>query len=352
MSKCGQFSLKVCLIVLGGIGLLIHGLDSLRAQKSAVTKYPIEHGSTSPTRPDKAISDLTSEIAGKLPKMGGAASISNRTIIDEHLFGAMQRDGIPHSSMANDYEFCRRVYLDLIGRIPTTEQLKSFVNNPAPDKRDKLIDELLDSSAWVDHWSYFYADLFRACGNRFGNPTLKHFDAWIRQSFRENKPYNKFVTEMLTASAPNTNWMPDAAPSGFLTRWHVTGATMYDDNYEDTADEIIVNTSRLFLGINYQCISCHGGKGFLEKMSLDLVSRKRQDFWKMSAFFGRMRMRVVPYEDRYTLTEDGDGYNSKAWSQVRLQREGGDVDVRPQRRPAHDGDARQGGRRRRRHRHP
>ncbi|HEX4950758.1 MAG TPA: DUF1553 domain-containing protein, partial [Blastocatellia bacterium] len=199
------------------------------------------------------------------------------------------------------------------------------VSSSDPNKRDKLIDELLASPAWVDHWSYFYADLFRACGNRFGNPTLKHFDAWIRESFRTNKPYDKFVTEMMTASAPNTNWMPDAAASGFLTRWHITGATMYDDNYEDTADEIIVNTSRIFLGINYQCISCHGGKGFLEKMSLDLVSKKRQDFWKMAAFFGKMRMRVVPYQDRMTLTDDGDGYNPKGWSQVRLQREGGDV---------------------------
>ena len=64
---------------------------------------------------------------------------------------------------------------------------------------------------------------------------------------------------------------------------------MYDDNHEDTADEIVVNASRLFLGVNYQCISCHGGKGFLDKVNLDLVTKKRRDFWAMSAFFGQMR---------------------------------------------------------------
>jgi hypothetical protein len=295
------------------------------AFQSATKPYPQEHPNEKPKRPDKQVSDLTSDVAAKLPNAGSYRTATPRTLIDQHLFGAMQRDNIPHAPLANDYEFARRVYLDLIGRIPTTEQLQTFVGSNDPNKRDKLIDELLASPTWVDHWSYFYADLFRACGNRFGNPTLKHFDAWIRESFRTNKPYDKFVTEMLTASAPNTNWMPDAAASGFLTRWHQTGATMYDDNYEDTADEIIVNTSRIFLGINYQCISCHSGKGFLEKVSLDLVSKKRQDFWQMAAFFGRMRMRVVPYQDRMTLTEDGDGYNAKGWSQVRLQREGGDV---------------------------
>jgi hypothetical protein len=306
------------------------GASSLHAQKqsSGKDKFPSEHTADklSAPRPDKQISELTSDVAAKLPNLGATSQQAViRNLIDQHLFGAMARDAVPHGPMSNDYEFCRRVYLDLTGRIPTPEQLAAFVGSSVPGKRDKLIDELIASPAWVDQWAYWYGDVTRACGNRFGNPTLKHFDAWVRQSLREDKPYDRFVTEMLTASAPNTNWMPDAAPSGFLTRWHMTGTTMYDDNYEDTADEIIVNASRVFLGVNYQCISCHGGKGFLEKVSLDLVAKKRRDFWAMAAFFGKMRIRVVPYQDRYTLTEDGAGYNASAASQVRLQRDGGEV---------------------------
>ncbi len=313
--------LALCVVVIfTGIGLL-------QAQKPTSEKPASEHtdDKLNPARPDKQVSNLTNDVAANLPNAGSEKAATIRNFIDQKLFSAMEQNKIPHAPVSNDYEFCRRVYLDLIGRIPTPEQLKNFVSSNDVNKRDKLIDELLASPAWVDQWSYFYADLFRACGNRFGNPTLKHFDAWIRESFKKEKPYDKFVSEMLTANAPNSNWMPDAAASGFLTRWHITGATMYDDNYEDTADEIIVNTSRIFLGINYQCISCHNGKGFLEKVSLDLVSRKRKEFWAMAAFFGKMRMRVVPYQDRYTLTEDGDGYNTKGWSQVRLQREGGDI---------------------------
>lgn len=321
-------SVKAALFALWIVAVVWLGTAAPHAQRPlSANTYSDDHAKIKTARPDKEVSDLTSQVAGKLAHTGAAGQrIVRRNLIDQHLFGQMAKDQIPHAPLANDYEFCRRIYLDLTGRIPTAEQLKSFVNNPAANKRDRLIDELLESQAWVEHWGYWYGDLVRACANRIGNPALKHFDAWLRQSLKADKPYNQLVTEMLTASAPNTNWMPDAAATGFLTRWHITGLTMYDDNYEDTADEIIVNSSRIFLGLNYQCISCHGGKGFLEKVSLDLVSKKRSDFWAMAAFFGKMRVRVITYQDRYTVTEDGTGYDTKGWSQVRLQREGGKIE--------------------------
>ncbi|MFN0084887.1 MAG: DUF1549 domain-containing protein [Blastocatellia bacterium] len=322
--------LKTSIIFLWLIAVVWLGGASLQAQRRNPAKgeFAGEHAEEKlrAPRPDRQIGDLTKDVAAGLPHLGaGPGNPARRNLIDQHLFAAMKRDSVPHAPMSNDHEFCRRVHLDLTGRIPAPEDLAAFVADASPNKRDRLIDRLIGGQAWVDHWSYWYGDLTRACGNRFGNPTLKHFDAWIRQSLGEDKPYDRFVTEMLTATAPNTNWMPDAAPSGFLTRWHVTGQTMYDDNFEDTADEIVVNAARIFLGVNYQCISCHGGKGFLEKVSLDLTPKKRRDFWAMAAFFGNMRIRVVPYQDRYTLTEDGAGYDASGWSQVRLQREGGTV---------------------------
>jgi hypothetical protein len=307
-----------------------YGADSLHAQKnnSDKSKFPAEHADpkVARPRPDKDLSELTNDVAAKLSHAGAPQQrVPIRNLIDQQVFGALLREKIPHARLSNDYEFCRRVYLDLTGRIPSASELTTFAASTDANKRDKLIDHLIESPAWVDQWGYWYGDLVRNCGNRIGNPALKHFDQWVRQSFQEDKPYDRMVSEMLTASAPNTNWMPDAAPTGFLTRSHVTGVTMYDDNYEDTADEIIVNSARVFLGVNYQCISCHGGKGFLEKVSLDLVSKKRQDFWAMAAFFGRTRIRVVTYQDRYTVSEDGTGYDTSAWSQVRLQREGGAI---------------------------
>ena len=274
-------------------------------------------------RPDKQVSDLTESVAPKLPHTGtGPRQVSVRNLIDEHLFGAMAKLDVPHAPLSGDEEFCRRVHLDLTGRIPTPEKLQAFVKDTSPDKRDRLIDELIDSGAWVDHWGYWYGDLFRNCANRVGKPATKHFDAWFRNCLKQDKPYDRVVTEMLTASAPNSVWMPDAAPSVFLARWHVPGDTMYSDRYEDTADEIVVQSARVFLGINYQCISCHRGKGFLEKVNLDLVDKKRSDLWATAAFFGNTRVRIIPFQDRFTVSEDGTGYDTHAPSSVRMQRTG------------------------------
>jgi len=309
------------------VALSAGGMLSAQEQEKTpgVARFPEEHAEEN-ANADKQVSEITQSVASKLPNTGASElKLVHRNLIDERLFGAMTRDKIPHAKLSNDYEFVRRIYLDMTGRIPTLEQLTSFVEDEQLDKRDRLIDELLASQAWVDHWGYWYGDLVRNCANRIGNASTKHFDAWLRQNLKEDRPYNEIVTEMLTATAPNTGWLPDVAPSGYLARWHVAGDTMYSDRYEDTADEVIVQSSRVFLGINYQCISCHEGKGFLEKVDLGLVPKKRSDLWAMSAFFGQMRVRIIPFQDRFAITEDGTGYDTTSASSVRLEREGGEV---------------------------
>ena len=296
--------------------------------RQATDKFGDEHSEakTRTARPDQQVSDLTRDVAAKLPHIGsGPQRVPVRNLIDQHLFEAMAKANVPHAPLSGDDEFCRRVYLDLTGRIPTPEQLLAFVKDQAPDKRDRLIDELIDGPAWVDHWAYWYGDLFRNCANRIGNPATRNFDQWFRACLKEDRAYDRVVTEMLTASAPNSIWMPDAAPSAYLARWHVPGDTMYSDRFEDTADEVIVQSARIFLGMNVQCISCHGGKGFLERVNLDLVSKKRSDLWAMAAFFGNARVRIVPFQDRFTITEDGTGYDTKAPSSVRMTRKGADI---------------------------
>ena len=323
--------IKTFVLIIWIVFAVWFGAASLSAQKPqqkplSPNTYDDEHATVKTARPDKQVSDLTKDVAAKLPHIGtDGKKIVLRNFIDQHLFSRMAKDRIPHAPLSNDYEFCRRIYLDLTGRIPTPEQLKGFVGDTSADKRDHLINELLESQAWVDHWGYWYGDLVRAAAKRIGDPAMQNFNAWLRQSLKEDKPYDRLVTEMLTSSAPNTNWMADAAPTAYLARWHVTGASMYDNMYEDTADETVVQSARIFLGTNYQCVSCHGGKGFLEKVSLDLVSKKRSDFWKMGAFFGKTRVRVITYQDRYTITDDGTGYDAKADSSVRLPRVGGEV---------------------------
>ncbi|MEQ1827383.1 MAG: DUF1549 domain-containing protein [Pirellula sp.] len=320
-----MFSIFVCLSL------------SIFAQENATSNKPIpklpkdaEHSpdKVSRARPDLEVSDQTGAVVAKLPKpansnLGNAnRDIVRRNLIDEHLFAAMRRDKIPHALMADDYTFLRRVHIDLTGRIPTPEQIATFVSDTDANKRDREIDRLVASDAWVDKWAYWYGDLFRNCANRIGNPATENLDKWIRQSLRDDKPYNQMVTELLTATASGSVWMPDAAPSGYLARLHIPGDTMYSDRHEDTADEIAVQSSKFFLGINFQCISCHGGAGFLEKVDLGLSKKKREDLWAMAAFFGKTRVRIVPFQDRFTISEDGTGYDCKSASSVRLHRNG------------------------------
>jgi mono/diheme cytochrome c family protein len=288
-------------------------------------KVAAEHSTPKldPAARHRQISEVAEAVSAKLPPAGEQSSkVVRRNLIDQHLFGAMENDRVPHAPLATDLEFCRRIYLDMIGRPPTPEQIRVFTADTRPGKRDRLIDELMASEAWSDRWGYFFGDQFRAALNRIGRPALGHFDRWMREGLQSDKPYNQFVSELMTASAPNSNWMPDAAPANFLARWHVQGDDALSNMHEDTADEIIVNASRIFLGMNVQCISCHGGKGFLDKVNLGLVDKKRQDFWAMAAFFGKTRVRIVPYQDRFTVSDDADGYDTAAASIVRLKRTG------------------------------
>ena len=95
---------------------------------------------------------------------------TRRNFIDEHIFNRIERDGVPRSPLAGDTEFFRRVHLDLIGRIPTSSEVKAFLADSNPEKRSAKIDELLDREEFSEKWAYFYMNLFRANGKMGARP--------------------------------------------------------------------------------------------------------------------------------------------------------------------------------------
>src|SRR5437867_4271133 len=104
---------------------------------------------------DKAAeaSRLTNSVAPALP--GAAAStapIRRKNFVDEHIFGRIERDKIPHAPLAGDEEFLRRAYVDAIGFAPTPEKIRSFVADTDPNKRDKVIDSLIGTEEFADQW--------------------------------------------------------------------------------------------------------------------------------------------------------------------------------------------------------
>src|SRR4051794_2347428 len=129
------------------------------------------------TTSDNSLGELTRAVTHLLPTFdpegvipGGSRTNTqqrggSRGTIDRYLFQAMQDAGVTPAGKTTDWEFIRRVTLDLTGRIPTPDRVLSFVNDPSSDKRAKLIDELLAKPEWVDKWTMYYGDLFTNVGN-------------------------------------------------------------------------------------------------------------------------------------------------------------------------------------------
>ncbi len=97
-----------------------------------------------------------------------------RNFVDDHIFGKIASDGIPHAPPSGDLEFLRRVQLDLVGRIPTRPEIREFMEDDSSGKRSRKIDELLAREEFSEKWAYFYMDLFRANGKMGRGRELFH----------------------------------------------------------------------------------------------------------------------------------------------------------------------------------
>ncbi|MGE0759872.1 MAG: DUF1549 domain-containing protein, partial [Pirellulaceae bacterium] len=190
------------------------------------------------------------------------AGLPRRNFIDELVWAKLQQLGITPSATTDDARFLRRVHLDIIGRLPTPDEVRAFLANPDPNKRRALVDSLLQRPEYADHWAAKWADLLRPNPYRVGIKAVLNYDNWIRDSFRQNKPYDQFVRELLTAQG---------------STWRNGAVTMFRDRR--TPEEITTMVSQLFLGIRLECAKCHHHP--FEKWGQD-------DFYQFSAFFARV----------------------------------------------------------------
>lgn len=236
----------------------------------------------------------------------------------------MRQDGIPHAGLAPDTEFFRRVHLDLTGRLPEPDAIREFFADPDPAKRDKTIDQILASpylykiektkTPFLDRWVYFFGDLFKSCTSqlRIGRNL---FHDYLYLSFLTHVPYDEMVREMLTAKT-RSNWFD--GPANFLIRQYVEDDSSTDRmNDEDTYDEIAITSTKLFLGINLECVSCHDGKRHLENINPWLAGLKRERMWQQAAFFTQAKLHK-PYQidQEFSLLDKGKGYYDTSRSSV------------------------------------
>ncbi len=252
---------------------------------------------------------------------------AEENLVDRHIFGNAARHKIPVAEPTGDSEFLRRIYLDLWGRLPEPQKAREFLASKDPDKRLKLIDSLfpplpttggrsITQSPFLDRWAYFFNDLYRN-GQLLGDGINTFYD-YVYKSLLLNVPYDEYVREMLTASTVST-WTNGAA--NLIARNHVFEGDGYQINHEDTADEIAINTTKLFLGVNLECVSCHDGRGHLEKINLWLADRKRTELWKQASFFGKTF--IAPVYGRtpeFMVKDTASGYDLTTRSSLRPPR--------------------------------
>ncbi|MEI7686335.1 MAG: DUF1549 and DUF1553 domain-containing protein, partial [Planctomycetota bacterium] len=188
-------------------------------------------------------------------------AFEERTVVDRFTKKKWDQLGIAPSGLCTDEQFLRRVSLDLSGTLPTPKQVKAFLENQDPEKRDRLIDDLLQTTEFSYLFANKWADILRV-SRRNGLSSSFGFHAWIRDAIANDMPYDQFVRGILAASGDEASHPPIA--------W-------YKDLKEPK--QFADDTAQIFLGLRIGCAQCHHHP--YEKWSQD-------DYYGMAAFFGRV----------------------------------------------------------------
>ena len=186
--------------------------------------------------------------------------------------------GLKPSPNATDNEWVRRLFLDLIGRIPTVEELNEFLNDKSQDKRERLVERLMNDDRYVEdfarNWTTIWSNLLigRTGGNnRRSMVSREGMNKYLRDSFARGKPYDKMVYELITATGT-------ARPGS--DKFNGAVNFLIDKVNEENGAQATAKTSQIFLGLQVQCTQCHNHP---------FNDWKQQKYWEMNAFFRQTR---------------------------------------------------------------
>ena len=247
------------------------------------------------------------------PPMKDYPEIPRSNFIDEFAFSKLRRLNVIPSRLTSDHEFLRRVYLDTVGVLPTLEETEEFLASDDPEKRSKLIDHLLERPEFAELWATKFCDLFRVGLLDQGLKGGRLFYNWIRKAIREDKPYDEFATELITATG---------------NLWFNPTANFYYITENSEPENLATNISQVFLGVRLECARCHNHPW--ERW-------KQDDFWGFAAFFARMAEKDTygGDETEVFLKDHGEVVHPKTKEPVRpkyldgpTETEGPDEDIR------------------------
>jgi hypothetical protein len=209
---------------------------------------------------------------GPAPQLTGW---SNHNFVDELASQKFRELGIEPSPICDDATFLRRVFLDSIGTMPSVEETLAFLQSQEPKKREQLVDRLLGltgnpnldiyNESYAAYWTLKWSDLIRNTSNQLGEQGMWAMHNWIRDSFRQNKPFDKFVRELVTGKGS----IYSNGPANYF-------------RINNNSSELTESTSQLFLGVRMECAKCHHHP--FEKYG-------QEDYYGLAAFFSRVGLK-------------------------------------------------------------
>ncbi len=199
--------------------------------------------------------------------------------INEQIARGWADAGVAASSDATDGEWCRRVHLDLVGRVPTIKELQSFLADSSPTKKADLVARLLGDD-YVDEYARNFTDVWTTVligrdveNERVSRPGMRQY---LRRALSRNIPYDKLMEELVTATGVNANRRD---LTGFNGATNFLSGKMEEMGVENGV-QATAKTAQVFLGLQVQCTQCHNhpfNKG------------KQNQFWELNAFFRQTR---------------------------------------------------------------
>ena len=202
--------------------------------------------------------------------------------LDQVITLRLELDGVAPAARSDDTEFLRRLYLDLVGTVPTPQEVEAFGAAGGSDKRARKIEELLASEAYAENWATWWYHTLTGLsphqrraregqGGRFlAGEAGKTFHGWLSTQMSSNRPYDELVQELVTA----TGRTDENGAAGFMARW------------ESNANNAAGAVAKSFLGVQIQCAQCHD--------HIYETEWKQVDFKGMAAFFATTSARRVP----------------------------------------------------------
>ena len=232
-----------------------------------------------------------------------AVAVPEDNLVDRAVFDKLNRMRIAPSEPCTDGEFIRRVYLDTIGVLPTPEEVRDFLDDPSPDRRNAVVAALLERPEFNDFWALKFADVLRSNARLIKSKGAYAFHRWIKSQIERKTPLDEFVGTLLTADG-STFANP---PSNYY-------------RISRTPDEAVETTAQLFLGVRIQCAKCHNHP--FERWTQD-------DYYGFAAFFANVRQKGGPQSDEEIIF-------AASGNEVRQPRTGAVMPPKPLGDPAFD----------------